>query len=183
FTLGFNGQSTIALPFNAAAATVQAALESLSTVGSGNVVVTAATNGYYVAFQNALGGAAENLVALKAGRVAGVSGVAPAVCRLAGGGAVQDNPNTNAPTYTLVVGPTSSASFTTGANRFGVGNVTLSNYGAFTTATAATLSGVIAPLSQSGGGTTRTITVTDTPADIDLVISANIVDGVGNVLA
>ena len=110
------------------------------------------------------------------------AGIAPAVYRLAAGGALQDNANTNGPTLTLVAGPSGSAVVTTGANRYGVGQITLTNYGAFTSGTAATISGVIAPLSQSGGGTTRTITVADTPAANDLIISAAIVDGVGNVL-
>lgn len=40
YTLTFNGQTTTALAYNASAATVQAALEALSTVGTGNVAVT-----------------------------------------------------------------------------------------------------------------------------------------------
>jgi hypothetical protein len=39
FTLNFKGQTTTALPFNATAAQMQAALEKLSTIGKGNVLV------------------------------------------------------------------------------------------------------------------------------------------------
>lgn len=40
FTLAINGETTSAIGFNATAATVQAALESLSSIGAGNVNVT-----------------------------------------------------------------------------------------------------------------------------------------------
>lgn len=40
FTLSFDGEETDPLAFNANAATVQAALEALSTIGAGNVTVT-----------------------------------------------------------------------------------------------------------------------------------------------
>jgi hypothetical protein len=40
FTLSFGGQTTTAIAWDAVAATVQAALEALSTIGTGNVVVT-----------------------------------------------------------------------------------------------------------------------------------------------
>jgi hypothetical protein len=43
YTLTFNGQTTTALAFNASAATVQAALVALSSVGTGNVVVSGTT--------------------------------------------------------------------------------------------------------------------------------------------
>jgi hypothetical protein len=59
FTLSFEGQTTPLLAGNAAASTVQSALEALSTVGMGNVnVVAAQTTGgeqtYLVYFQGAL---------------------------------------------------------------------------------------------------------------------------------
>lgn len=57
FTLTFNGQTTVALAFNAAIGVVQSALESLSTIGVGNVTVTSpATSFYQITFQGALGG-------------------------------------------------------------------------------------------------------------------------------
>ncbi len=43
YTLTFNGQTTSALAFGATAATVQAALVALSSVGAGNVIVSGAT--------------------------------------------------------------------------------------------------------------------------------------------
>jgi hypothetical protein len=47
FTLTFDGQTTAAIAFNATAATVEAALEALSTIGQGNVQVTGAAGGPY----------------------------------------------------------------------------------------------------------------------------------------
>jgi hypothetical protein len=43
FTLTFGGEETGNIAYNASAATVQAALEALSTIGSGNVLVTGTT--------------------------------------------------------------------------------------------------------------------------------------------
>lgn len=40
YTISFNGQTTVALDFDSTAAEVQAALEDLSTIGTGNIVVT-----------------------------------------------------------------------------------------------------------------------------------------------
>jgi hypothetical protein len=45
FTLTFDGQTTSAIAYNATAATVEAALEALSTIGQGNVQVTGAAGG------------------------------------------------------------------------------------------------------------------------------------------
>lgn len=60
FTLTYNGQTTSALAYNASAATIQAALEGLSTIGSGNVVVTASSaptaGSYVLKFVNAMKG-------------------------------------------------------------------------------------------------------------------------------
>jgi hypothetical protein len=74
FTLTFRGQTTSAIPWNASATTVQAALAALSTVGAGNVTVTgvAATalsaGKYRVAFANvpagSLTGSASSLTGL-----------------------------------------------------------------------------------------------------------------------
>jgi hypothetical protein len=54
FTLTFNGQTTAQLAFNATPSVVDAALESLSSVGAGNVNVTSAPGGYSIAFIGAL---------------------------------------------------------------------------------------------------------------------------------
>ncbi|MFL5897747.1 MAG: hypothetical protein ACJ76D_04710 [Solirubrobacterales bacterium] len=60
YRLSFKGQQTASLPFNASAAEVQAALEGLSTIGAGNVMVSAGL----VTFTGALGGKdVESLVA------------------------------------------------------------------------------------------------------------------------
>ncbi len=54
--LGFKGQSTAELPFNASIAEVQEAIEALSTVGAGNVVVSGVPGHSYVfSFRAALG--------------------------------------------------------------------------------------------------------------------------------
>lgn len=52
FTLTFSGATTTALAYNASAATVQAALEALPSIGAGNVSVTGT---YSVTFTNRLG--------------------------------------------------------------------------------------------------------------------------------
>ena len=54
FTLTFNGQTTAAIPFNATAASVQAALSALTTIGAGNVTVTQSGNVYTVTFGGSL---------------------------------------------------------------------------------------------------------------------------------
>ena len=61
FTLSFKGATTASIPWDSSAATVQAALEALSTIGPANVHVTTTSVGghvatYAVEFQNALGG-------------------------------------------------------------------------------------------------------------------------------
>jgi hypothetical protein len=55
FTITFGGQTTSALAYNATAAQVQAALEALSTIGIGNILVTLAAGVYTLTFRNALG--------------------------------------------------------------------------------------------------------------------------------
>jgi hypothetical protein len=59
FTLTFGGQTTASLDDDASAATVQAALEALSTIGAGNILVTAGPLGtapFEFEFINDLGG-------------------------------------------------------------------------------------------------------------------------------
>lgn len=60
FTLTYNGSTTSALAYNASAATIQSALEGLSTIGTGNVTVTASSTptagSYVVKFINAMAG-------------------------------------------------------------------------------------------------------------------------------
>ncbi|MGZ9829857.1 hypothetical protein ACXYTP_23370 [Tsukamurella ocularis] len=50
FTLTFAGQTTTGIAYNAAPATVRAALEALSSVGAGNVTVTGTAGNYVLAF-------------------------------------------------------------------------------------------------------------------------------------
>lgn len=57
FTVTFGGQTTAAIPAAATAAQVQSALEALSTIGAGNVVVTGNAGGpWTLTFQGALAG-------------------------------------------------------------------------------------------------------------------------------
>jgi YD repeat-containing protein len=62
FTISFDGQTTSALASNATAASIQSALESLSTVGTGNVLVTDTTvsgsqsRSFKLTFRNGKGG-------------------------------------------------------------------------------------------------------------------------------
>lgn len=63
FILGFNGQVTPALAYDASASTVQAALAALSSVGANNVAVTGgSTAPYVVTFQGALGNSPQPLI-------------------------------------------------------------------------------------------------------------------------
>jgi RHS repeat-associated protein len=60
FTLSFNGQTTAPIAYNASAATVQAALQALSSIGSGNALVANPTGAAWVVrFAGTLGGAAQ----------------------------------------------------------------------------------------------------------------------------
>ena len=60
YTLTYNGQTTGSIAYNASAATVQAALEGLSTIGAGNVIVSASSaptaGSYVLKFVNAMAG-------------------------------------------------------------------------------------------------------------------------------
>ena len=57
FTLTYSGQTTSAIAYNASAATVDAALEALSNIGAGDVVVTGSAGGpWTVTFATALAG-------------------------------------------------------------------------------------------------------------------------------
>src|SRR5215471_2561455 len=69
FTLTFNGQTTSSLAFNATAASVQAALNALSSIGGagGTVAVTQAGSLYTVAFGGSLTGPQPSLTASASG--------------------------------------------------------------------------------------------------------------------
>jgi len=73
FGLSYEGEETAALAYNASAATVQTALEGLTTVGTGNVVCTGGDlpgTAVVMTFQNALGGTDLNMVAVIGGTTA-----------------------------------------------------------------------------------------------------------------
>jgi hypothetical protein len=63
YTLEFEGQKTAELPFNASAATVQAALLGLSRIGAGNVEVTGASSPLTITFKNNLANNPEPAIA------------------------------------------------------------------------------------------------------------------------
>ena len=71
FTLTFNGLTTTVLNFNDTPATVQAALQALSTIGAGNVVVTGAPGAYFVAFTGALAAANQSQLVVAANLTGG----------------------------------------------------------------------------------------------------------------
>ena len=58
FTLTFDGQTTSSIAYDSSAATVDSALEALSSIGSGNVVVTGLPGGggWQVRFAGSLTG-------------------------------------------------------------------------------------------------------------------------------
>lgn len=76
FTLTFNAQTTAVIAFGATAATVQTALLALSTVGTGNALVTGNAGGpFTVTFRGTL---ADTVLPLT-GSAAGLTGPAPAL--------------------------------------------------------------------------------------------------------
>src|SRR5262249_15449261 len=78
FTLTFKGQTTSGIAYNASASTVQTALTGLSTVGTGNAVVTAAAGGgWQVRFTGTL--AASFQPALTASGLGLTGGTSPSV--------------------------------------------------------------------------------------------------------
>ncbi len=63
FALSFGGQTTGIIPFNASAATVDSALEGLSSIGAGNVTTTGSAGDWTVEFTGALAGTDVALIA------------------------------------------------------------------------------------------------------------------------
>lgn len=87
FTITFSAQTTTALAWDATAAQVQAALEALSTIGIGNVLVTKSGLVYTVVFRSALG--SQNVAAMTTTATgltggAGTAAVATATAGVAG---------------------------------------------------------------------------------------------------
>lgn len=74
FTITYSGQTTSAIPYNASAATVQAALQALSNIGSGNVTVTGNAGGpYTIVFGPSFNGVVAALTASGASLTGGSS--------------------------------------------------------------------------------------------------------------
>jgi RHS repeat-associated protein len=87
FTLTFGGQTTSGIAYNASASTVQSALAALSSVGSGNVVVSPAVNGgWEVRFSGSLGGLFQNQMTADGSGLTGGTSPSVAVNTLSLGG-------------------------------------------------------------------------------------------------
>jgi len=126
FTLAYQNQTTIAIPYNATAGVVQADLVALSNIGSGNVEVAAISNGWAVTFTGNLAGLPETITANGSGLTGGGVTVTEAVH-----GAPQ-TPDTisniqNAQLYAVLAGVTMDASGFSGTATLsgGEGNNTL----------------------------------------------------------
>ncbi len=78
FTVTFQGQTTGPIPYGSDASVVQAELEGLSTIGTGNIAVSNATGGarYFCAFQGAFAGSA---VPAMSANGSGLTGISPAI--------------------------------------------------------------------------------------------------------
>jgi hypothetical protein len=87
FTLSYAGSTTAAIAFNATAATVQAAVQALASVGAGNVVCTGGplpATPVVVTFTGALGALPLNLLSLGTNSLTGTA-PAPAFTRVSAG--------------------------------------------------------------------------------------------------
>jgi hypothetical protein len=93
FTLAFGGQTTAAIPFNATAAQVQAALVALSSIGAGNVVCAGGAlpgAAVTVTFQGTLGFAPQIAITAPVNNLTGGTNPAPAIAHTAAGSGVND---------------------------------------------------------------------------------------------
>lgn len=73
FTLTFGGFTTTALAYNADAATIQAALEALSSIGSGNVTVSGGPGTFTIAFAGTLAATPQDLITGDGSSMTGVT--------------------------------------------------------------------------------------------------------------
>jgi hypothetical protein len=90
FTLGYQGQVTVPIAYNASAANVQTALVALSTIGAGNVVCTGGSlpgTAVTCTFQPALTGAT---IPLLTSNIAGLTGGSPTITIANASGTPQD---------------------------------------------------------------------------------------------
>src|SRR5262249_8746458 len=93
FTLSFGGQTTTAILFNASAAQVQAALQALSTIGTGNVATSGgplAGASVTITFVGKLAFAAEPAITVGANNLTGGTTPTPAIVHTTTGSLVND---------------------------------------------------------------------------------------------
>ena len=88
FTLTFGGHTTSAIAYNASAATVQSALQALTSVGSGNVTVSTAPSGtgWEVWFTGTLANTYQNAITGSGAGLTGGSGMGVSVATISYGG-------------------------------------------------------------------------------------------------
>jgi RHS repeat-associated protein len=87
FTLSFGGDTTVPIAFNAPAATVQADLAALTSIGSGNVVVSAYPGGgWQVLFTGSLAGGYQSALSADGSGLTGGSSPGVSVVALSAGG-------------------------------------------------------------------------------------------------
>jgi len=86
FVLRFGGQNTSAIAYNASASAVQTALQALSSIGSGNALVTGANGGpWTVDFTGTLGYASQALITLQTNSLTGGSSPSVAIAEVQAG--------------------------------------------------------------------------------------------------
>lgn len=88
FVLRFGGQNTSALAYNCSASAMQTALEALSSIGSGNVVVTGGPGpgtAFTVEFQGTLAYASQALITLQTNSLTGGSSPSVAIAEIQDG--------------------------------------------------------------------------------------------------
>lgn len=88
FTLTFGAQTTSSIAYNASASTVQTRLQALSSIGSGNALVTGGPGPgtpYVVEFAGSLAKTAESLITLNNNSLTGGTSPSVSITRLQGG--------------------------------------------------------------------------------------------------
>jgi hypothetical protein len=86
FTLTFGAQTTSTIAFNASASTVQTRLQALSSIGTGNALVTGSVGGpYVVQFSGTLAKIAESLITASGAGLTGGTSPGVSIARLQGG--------------------------------------------------------------------------------------------------
>jgi autotransporter-associated beta strand protein len=187
FRLSFQGATTGDLAFGASLASIQAALNGLTTIGGagGNVLVLGTGSGqnqaFTITFLGALAGTSQPQVLVVSGTTP-YAGATLAVTTLTQGGLA--GWETVGPT-TLRMAPQASGSIALGSGSTFVlnGDVTVDNFGAVSGAaptTTAISGGTLALQRQSatGAALVRNFNITaDGPGAIDLAISSTIIDG------